>query len=276
MRQGKLVRFIKSIGKHIAIYFCLAVTFFPFLWMILASLQSQNDIMNSAKGLFNFVPSMKNYLTVFQQYSFVTPILNSAFVAIAATICALMLGLPAAYAIARFRMNKMGMIVLVVRMIPGITFLVPWFTIFTKIGLIDTYTSLVLSHMLVALPFIVWIMVPFFESLPRELEEAAWVDGSSQVGAFFFIVLKLSMPGILTASLLSIIFSWNNFMFSLVLSGSKTITLPIAIFSFVSYASVDWGGLMAAAVVITLPIIALSICLQKYIVGGLTAGAVKG
>lgn len=276
MQNRKKGSLLRSLGKHLLIYATLAITFFPFLWMILASFQTQNDIMNPRKGLFNFVPSLNNYYTAFQQYSFMTPIVNSFIIAMLATICALILGLPAAYSIARFKQHKLSMVILVVRMIPGITFLMPWFAIFTRLGLIDTMLSMVLSHMLVALPFIVWIMVPFFESLPREMEEAAWVDGSSQVGAFFRIVLTLSVPGILTAALLSFIFSWNNFMFSLVLSGAKTITLPIAIFSFVSYASVDWGGLMAAAVVITTPILVLSIFLQKYIVGGLTAGAVKG
>lgn len=274
--EKKAMGFTKSLLKHLLIYATLFVTFFPFLWMILASFQTQNDIMNPTKGLFNFVPTFANYLTVFQQYSFLQPILNSFYIALLATFLGLVLGLPAAYAIARYKLRKASLVILVVRMIPGITFLVPWFTIFTQMGLIDTYTSLILAHMLVALPFIVWIMVPFFESMPRELEEAAWVDGSTQVGAFFKIILVLSRPGILTSFLLAFIFSWNNFMFSLILSGAQTITLPIAIFSFVSYAAVDWGGLMAAAVVITMPIIVLSIFLQKYIVGGLTAGAVKG
>ena len=267
---------IQNILVHLLIYFCLFCTFFPFLWMFLASFQTQQDIMNAGKGLFSFKPTTANYVKAFWQYSFVKPILNSFLIGVLATFFALLLGLPAAYSIGRFKQRKLSMLILLVRMIPGITFLMPWFAIFSRIGLIDTYFSMVLAHMLVALPFIVWIMVPFFEGIPRELEEAAWVDGSSRVGGFVRIIISLSLPGILTASLLSFIYSWNNFMFSLVLSGAKTITLPIAIFSFISYASVDWGGLMAAAVVITIPILVMSIFLQKYIVGGLTAGAVKG
>ena len=130
--------------------------------------------------------------------------------------------------------------------------------------------------MLVALPFIVWIMIPNFEAIPRDLEEAAWIDGCTQHQAFFRISLRLSTPGMITACLLAFIFSWNNFMFSLILAGRDTTTLPVAIFNFVSYAYVDWGGLMAAAVMITLPIVILSLCLQKHIISGLTAGAVKG
>ena len=188
----------------------------------------------------------------------------------------LLIGLPCAYSIARFKMRKSSVIVLMVRMIPGISFLLPWFSIFSAIGLRNTLAALVLSHMLVALPFIVWTMIPNFEAIPAALEEAAWIDGCNKYSAFFRIVIRLSTPGIVTASLLAFIFSWNNFMFSLILAGRDTTTLPVAIFNFVSYAYVDWGGLMAAAVMITLPIVILSLCLQKYIISGLTAGAVKG
>ena len=273
-RRTKLI--VRSVLKHALIYLSLLIVFFPFLWMMLASFQTQQDIMNAGKGLFRFRPTLANYQKAFWQHSFGRPIINSFLIGLASTLFALALGLPAAYSIGRFKQRKLSMLILLVRMIPGITFLMPWFSIFSSIGLIDTYAAMVLAHMLVALPFIIWVMVPFFEGIPRELEEAAWVDGSSQVGGFVRIMLKLSLPGILTASLLAFIYSWNNFMFSLVLSGARTITLPIAIFSFISYASVDWGGLMAASVVITVPILVMSVFLQKYIVGGLTAGAVKG
>lgn len=269
-------RALKSILKHLLIYSVLAFSVFPFFWMVLCSFQLNVDILNASKGLFDFAPTSKNYLTVFEKYNFLLPIRNSFFVAVMSTLFGLILGLPAAYSVARYKMRKLSLVILVVRMIPGITFLVPWYMLFLQLKLTNTFTALILSHMLVALPFIVWVMVPFFENLPRELEEAAWVDGCYKVTAFFKIVLIVSRAGILTASLLAFIFSWNNFMFSLTLSGAKTVTLPIAIYNFVSYASVDWGGLMAAAVVITAPIVALSLCLQRYIISGLTAGAVKG
>ncbi len=272
----KTKKLLGAVGAHALIYLCLFIVAFPFLWMILASFQTQKDIMNAGKGLLRFTPTLANYHKAFWQHSFGRPILNSFFIGLVSTLMALLLGLPAAYSIGRFKQRKLSMLILLVRMIPGITFLMPWFSIFSNIGLIDTYLAMVLAHMLVALPFIIWIMVPFFEGIPKELEEAAWVDGSSRVGGFVRIMLKLALPGILTASLLAFIYSWNNFMFSLVLSGARTITLPIAIFSFISYASVDWGGLMAASVVITVPILVMSVFLQKYIVGGLTAGAVKG
>lgn len=269
-------RILSSIGKHFLIYSALFFALFPILWMFLSSFQPNQSIINANRGLFDFVPTLENYINVIHKYDFLEYSWNSFVVATLATLFSLVIGLPCAYVVARYKMRKASMVVLLVRMIPGISFLLPWFSIFAALGLRNTYTALVLTHMLVALPFIVWIMIPNFESIPMELQEAAWIDGCNQYSAFVRIVLRLSIPGIFTASLLAFIFSWNNFMFSLILAGSKTLTLPVAIFNFVSYAYVDWGGLMAGSSVITLPIVVLSLCLQKYIISGLTAGAVKG
>ena len=273
-KKNKLL--FNSIGKHFLIYLALFLAVFPIFWMFLSSFQPNQTIINANRGIFDFVPTLENYINVIKKYDFLKYSWNSFVVAALATVFSLIIGLPCAYVVARFKLRKASMIVLLVRMIPGISFLLPWFSIFARLGLRDTYTALILTHMLVALPFIVWIMIPNFESIPRELQEAAWIDGCTQYGAFWRIVLRLSIPGIFTASLLAFIFSWNNFMFSLILAGRNTLTLPVAIFNFVSYAYVDWGGLMAGATIITLPIVLLSLCLQKYIISGLTAGAVKG
>lgn len=248
---------------------------FPFFWMILASFKTQQQIL-STENVLIFKPTFQNYIAVFEQYSFMKFIVNSFFIAVVSTILSLVLGLPAAYSIARYRQNKLGLTILVARIVPGITFLIPWFILFTKLNLVDSYTSMILSHMLVGLPFIVWIMVSYFENIPIELEESARVDGCTIQEAFWRIVLPISGPGIITAAIFSFVFSWNNFMFSLVLAGEKTKTLPIAVFSFLSYSDINWGGLMAAAVVITLPVLILALFAQKYIISGLTAGAVKG
>ncbi len=130
--------------------------------------------------------------------------------------------------------------------------------------------------MMVGLPFITWIMIAFFEGQPREMEEAALVDGLTPIQSFFRIALPPAMPGIIPGAILSFIFFCNNFMFSLVLAGQETRTQPVAIFGFISHASIDWGGLMAAAVIITLPVLLITLFVQCYVVTGLTAGAVKG
>ena len=219
---------------------------------------------------------MKNYYNVFVTYDFIKPFYNSFYIALVSTVLALLIGLPAAYAIARAKLHMFSGAILVIRIVPIITFLVPWYTLFSKLGLANTYISLILCHMIVALPLIVWIMIPHFETLPLELEQSAWIDGCSRIGGFARIVLPLAVPGILTCSIMAFIFSWNNIMFALVLASPSTRTLPMAIYQFVAYSYTDWGGIMAAATVNTLPIIVISLCLQRFVVAGMTAGAVKG
>lgn len=256
----------------------LAVVFFmltPFLWMVLNAFKTPLQIIKLPPELI-FTPTLRNFENVFGTQNFMRYITNSMIIGAGCTLIGLLIGLPAAYSIARHRQNRLALTILMARMVPGITFLVPLFIVFRTLGLVDTYTSLILTHMLVGLPFIVWVMVPFFESIPRELTEAAVVDGASAVRAFVTVVLPLSGPGIVTASILSFVFSWNNFMFSIVLASSRTRTVPVAIYNFISYAQIDWGGLMAAAVVITLPVLALAIVTQRYVIRGLTAGAIKG
>lgn len=248
---------------------------FPFLWMIIASFKTQAQIMSTDSLIFS-KGTLDNFKSVFNEYNFIEFIFNSFIVAFASTVFGLILGLPAAFAIAKYQQHILGFSILVARIIPGISFMIPWFIIFSKLELVDSYTALILSHMLVGLPFIIWIMIPAFESLPQELEDAARIDGTTLQGAFIRVLLPLVVPSIITASLMSFILSWNNFMFALVLSGEKTKTLPIAIFNFMSYAEINWGGLMAAAVIITLPILMISLLVQKYIISGVTAGAVKG
>ena len=253
----------------------LLVTLFPFIWMVLAAFKTNAQITDPSK-MFIFKPYLGNFPNVFTRYDFVKPIINSFIIAVVSTLIGLLLGLPASYAIARANKSKTSLTILLVRFFPAIAFMLPWYIIFSRLGITDTHLALILSHLLINVPFIVWVMIPYFESIPRELEEAALLDGCRTLSAFVRIILPLTGPGLITTSLLSAIFSWNNFLFSLILSGGNTKTVPLALLSFVSYASVDWGAMMAAAVVITLPILVLSLIAQKYIIAGLTAGAVKG
>ncbi len=247
----------------------------PLVWMVIASLKTNVDIYDASKT-FVFKPTFENYRNVLDRNNYFSFIFNSFWVAFSSTVLSLILGVPAAYAMSRFAMQRSSMVVLLARIIPGVSLLVPWYFIFANLHLVGGFGVLILSHMFVALPLIVYIMMSFFDSLPLELEEAAQVDGLTPIGSFLRITLPLSVPGLATAGILSFIFSWNNFMFALVLSGADTKTLPVAIFNFVSYASIDWGSLMSAAVVVTVPIMVIALFTQKYIVSGLTAGATKG
>ena len=253
----------------------LIVIIFPFVWMLMSSLKTQVDII-AWPPRFIFTPTLQNFKRVFVEQNFLLYLKNSVVVAFGAVMFSLLLGLPAAYSITRLQKTKIYVRNHVARLLPGISVLMPWYVVFSRLHLMDSYIALILSHMLIALPLIVWTMSPYFGAVPRELEEAAMVDGLPQQKSFLLIVLPLSMPGIVTATTLSFIFSWNNFMFSQVLSQQRTRTLPIAVYNFLSYVEVDWGAVMAAAVAIMFPAIVLTMIFQKYVVQGLTAGAVKG
>ncbi len=270
------IRFLPRLLFYIAIVVIALTVMFPFLWILSSSFKTQVDIIASPPRIFSFSPTTMNYVRVFQEQNFLRYFVNSAVIGTLAVGFSLLLGLPAAYSIARFRQERLSVFILVARLMPGISFLMPWYIIFSRLGLMDTYFALVLSHMLVALPVVVWVMSSYFAGVPIEIEESAMVDGATRQRSFLLVVLPLSGPGVVTAMTLSFIFSWNNFMFAQVLSMEKTRTLPIAIYNFVSYAEVNWGAVMAAAVAIIAPAIILTMIFQKYVVQGLTLGAVKG
>jgi len=247
----------------------------PLVWMVTASFKTNVDIYDTGKAIL-FTPVTENYTKVLQQANYLQFVWNSFWVAFVSTSLSLVLGVPAAYSMSRFSMQRSALVVLMARVIPGVSLLVPWYYVFSNLRMVGGYTVLILSHMFVALPLVVYIMMGFFDSMPLELEESGLIDGLTPIGAFRRITMPLSVSGIATAGILSFIFSWNNFMFALVLSGANSKTLPVAIFDFVGYASIDWGGLMAAATIVTLPIMLIALFTQRYIVSGLTAGATKG
>jgi len=248
---------------------------FPFFWMFMSSFKSQVDIIHWPPK-FIFTPTMRNFDRVFGEQNFLMYLKNSSIIALSAVMVSLLIGLPAAYSIARFKQKRILMLILVARLMPGISFLMPWYIIFSRLRLMDSYVALILSHILIVMPVVVWIMSAYIETIPEEMEASAMVDGATRQRAFVSIILPLSMPGVVTSITLSFIFSWNNFMFSQVLSMQRTRTLPIAVYNFLSYAENDWGGVMAAAVAIVTPAIILTMVLQKYVIKGLTVGAVKG
>lgn len=247
---------------------------FPFLWMVMGSLKAEVDFM-AYPPVWVFKPTFANYTTVFVDNDFGRYTFNSAVVAILATGIGLLFGIPAAYAVARYRRSGFALIVLAARMAPGIAFLIPWFVLFVQLRLTDTYVALVATHMIVTLPLILWMMIGFIEAVPYEIEQAALIDGCTVWGVLRRIVVPLTLPGIAAASILSFIFSWNNFLYSVILAGNETKTLPVAVFNFLGYQSINWGPLSAAASIITLPVLLLTLLVQRYIVQGLASGGVS-
>lgn len=275
LRYKRKTRIVAPTLRTIAIILVVFLFVAPLVWMLLAAFKNNLDIVTPSRT-FDFTPTLKNFETVFGAQNFTPFILNSIIVGVGSTAFALLIGVPAAYGIARYRIRNATAFVLLARVIPGVSLLIPWYFLFSQVQLVGTYTVLILTHIFVTMPLVVAIMTGFFEGLPDELEEAAQIDGASRVGAFLRVVLPLSLPGLATSAILSFIFSWNNFLFALVLSNQTTRTLPVAISNFTSYASVDWGGLMAAAVIITIPVMIVALFAQKYVISGLTAGATKG
>jgi multiple sugar transport system permease protein len=264
-----------QLGLNVLLGLAIVIMLFPFAWMIMMSLKTQ--VQNTAAvPVWFFTPVLDNYRNVIERNNFLVFTRNSLIVALSATTIGMVLGLPCAYAIARFKQTGLSFWILVSRIIPYITFLLPLFLAFTKLRLIGSFTALIVSHLIITLPMIIWVTIAFFEDIPTDLEEAALVDGSTRAGAFVRIILPLVAPGVVTAGILAMIFSWNQFLFSLILGGPDTKTVPVAVFNFLSYGSQDYGSIAAAAVLITLPIILLSLTVQRYIVKGLTAGGVKG
>ena len=265
---------------RIALLFVALVMVSPvilfFLWMISLSLKYEIDNGAYPPVLIPERIAWSNYIKVFQENNFFLYLWNSVLVTGAATLLALLFGVPAGYGIARLKAEKSAVVIMIARMTPGLSFLIPLFLLFQWIGILGTLWPQIIIHLVVTVPIVVWIMIGYFETTPMELEEAASIDGATPWQVFRLVALPISKPGIVVAFILSVIFSWNNFVFGIVLASRETRTLPVAVYNMLSFEQVSWGPLAAAALVVTMPVLVLTMFAQKQIVAGLTAGAVKG
>ena len=260
---------------YCALFLVLVVFIFPFFWMAFNSFKTHEKILEYPPA-FAFTPTLDNFKNVLLQSHAVQYTWNSVLIAFGSLGVGMVLGLPAAYGIARYGHRMLALGILVCRMIPGISFLVPWFIVFRALGLLDTYTGLVIAHLVITVPLITWIMIGFFEEVPVELEEAARIDGCSRTGVFLRIALPLVRPGLVSAAILALIFTWNSFLFPLILAGVKTKTLPVLVYSFMTFDYLDLGGVYAASTLVTLPVIIMVLLVQRQFIRGLTLGGVKG
>jgi multiple sugar transport system permease protein len=247
----------------------------PFIWMILNSLKGPTDVTSIPPKLI-FMPTFENYKEILTNPMLPKYFRNSTFTALGSSFLGIILGLPAAYSIARFKQSRLSLLVLIARIVPMISVLLPWFIIFSRIGLRDTFIAIIVCHLTITLPMTIWVMIGFFEDIPIELEDAARVDGCSLTGAFLRVFLPLAMPGIVVSFILGFIFSWNNFQLALVISGTETRTLPVVSYMQISLYHFNWGGMAASGMILTLPALILTLFVQRHIVKGLTLGALKG
>jgi multiple sugar transport system permease protein len=250
----------------------------PILTVVVNAFKAPADIFTARPKLL-FSPTLENFERVLGQLRFSDYLVNSALVAAGSTMLSIVVGVPAAYALARLPLRRREFwagAILFTRMVPAVALVVPMFVMFQRAELLGTYSALMAAHTTFNLPIVVWMMRSFFEELPRELEEAALVDGAGRLGAFWRVAVPLTVPGLAATAVLCLLFSWNEFLFALVLSGRETQTVPIGVASFIGTVSVDWGGSSAAAVIAMIPVFVLGLGAQRFLVRGLTFGAVKG
>jgi multiple sugar transport system permease protein len=273
-----IVRAIIKWVKHAILALVAFVGLAPFLLILFTSLKRPNEaIVNPPKWIFT--PTLDAYRELMGDVSFLRSILNSLIIAGAATITATLLGILAGYALSRFRFRGQGVVaylILFLRMVPPITFVIPYFLIWRTLHLADTYISMILMYIALALPLLVWMIRSFFLDFPTEIEEAALVDGCSRWQMLRLVATPAVLPGILASSTLAFIALWNEFMFALFNTGRNTRTLPIEIYNSIGYYQLDWARLSSTAIIAIIPAILFIALTQRYLVRGLTLGAVKG
>jgi multiple sugar transport system permease protein len=277
-RQG-LERLQSGISYGFLIVLAILVLF-PFYWMTVTSFKSETQ-MRSLVSMFWPSPfASENYEHLLRKTDFITWYRNSIWVSVSSTLLAIGIGTVGAYALARLKFLGRGFMAsatLITYLVPPSILFIPLYAQIRNLGLADTLSGLIVAYPSFTVPFVTWLLMGYFESIPEELEEAAMIDGATRFGAFWRVVLPLSAPGVLAAALYAFTQAWNEFLYALVfITDVKLRTLPVGLSSFITGDVYGWGYLMAGAVLTTVPVIAAYIYLQKYMVEGLTAGSVKG
>ncbi len=264
------------VAAVVLVFVCL----FPFLWMALSSIKTLGELYTVPPVWFPELPTFANYMKVLFASNIPRYFLNSTVISLGSTAIALLLAIFASYGFARFRFRgKAGLqaFVLVGQLLPTAAIIVPLFITLRYLGLVNTYLGLILVYTIITLPLSVWMLTGYFRAIPVELEEAAIIDGAGRLGILFRITLPLSLPGLVAIIVYAFVTTWNEFIFALVFAEDYRVkTLPIGLAEFSTEFNTDWGAVMAASVIMALPVAILFLAMQKLFVGGLTAGAVKG
>jgi len=257
----------------------LLVWAFPIIWGLITSLKTERDVLAYPPALI-FAPTLANYRDVlFGATSILPNFISSVILAGTTTVLTMLLAVPAAYALARLALpakQTTGFYVLITQMLPPVGLVIPYYLVLNRIGWLDTYEGLVVIYLTFSLPFAIWLMVSYFEDIPREMEEAALLDRAGRWRALWHVILPQARGGIAVTLIFVFLNSWNEFLFAVVLGGNRVRPVTVAMFNFISVEQTLWGKLAAAAMVAMLPVILLGLAAQKHIVKGLTVGAVKG
>jgi multiple sugar transport system permease protein len=258
-----------AIGISALIFF-----FFPILWLLKASFNKPIDAV-TLPPVWIFKPILDNYIAIFQEEPFARFLRNSILISGGATLTAIIIGLPAAYAFARFEFRgkkDLGFWILSIFMFPPLASILPYIILFQKVRLVDTIPGMILAHLSFLLPLSVWLLQRFIRDIPIEIEESALVDGAGKLQRLYRLIVPLMASGIATTAIFCFIFSWNDFVFALVLAPVSAKTLPVASVSLSSWAYINWGKISAASIIITSPVLVLVILSRRYLVRGFTFG----
>ena len=261
----------------VGIVFSLVIVF-PLIWVVMLSVKSQLDAF-AYPPLFVFNPTFENFVSIFQDEVFVKAIRNSIIISVGSVSLALILAVPATFALTkmrgRLRQNAL-LTILLIRMAPGMIYLLPYFVIYNQLDLLDTHIGLITIYLIFDVPLIIWMLLPVWSAIPTELRKSAVIDGANLWQVLVWIELPLIRTGIIASGIIAFIFAWNEFLFALVITRRETITLPVAIIRYMAYEGTEWGKISAAAVFIMIPVIIFGYLIRRYMITGLTAGAVKG
>jgi multiple sugar transport system permease protein len=271
---------LNSVLFYVFLFLFVLVSMFPLIWIFKMSIVTKSELFASPPTILPQNPTGAEYTQIFSDPSFQKALLNSAIISGVTTIICLFFGSIAAYAIARLRFrfkSPVMTLILAISFFPAVAIIAPLFVQYSRVGLIDTYWAAIITDTVFALPLTVWLLVAFFRELPKDLEEAAKVDGATTIQAFRKVIVPLAAPGVFTTAILTFIFAWNEFLFATTfLFTPDTQPVTVVIPNFASQYTVDYGAQAAAAVVVTVPLVILVLIFQRRIVSGLTAGAVKG
>ncbi len=259
----------------------VAIIFFmmPIYWLITTAFKFGRDAFLLPPQWLFFDATLKNFQSILASDKTFLYIKNSLIITTGTTVLSLVLGVPAGYAIARAKNRFIGnssYFFLLLQMIPPTAMLIPFYLIMRDLQLLGTYTSVILLDTVFDASFVVWMMRSYFVDVPQEIEEAALVDGASQLSAFFRVAIPLSIPGIIASALYTVIYSWNDFLFALMLTSPKTKTIPLGILASFSSVEISWGKMAVMSIFAIIPAVLISLFLNRYFVQGLTAGASKG
>lgn len=276
-RKRNTIRVVKRVLIYLSIAFMCIVAIFPLIWMVSISLRARVYVYDPSVWFFR--PTLESYIAVFTQRNLVRYLINSTVISAATTVLSMVVGTAAAYGFSRFkfRCNAIFLFILLgIRMIPSIAIVIPMFVLASFLRVLDTWGLLIVTYMIFNVPFTVWMMKGFFDEIPKELEEAAMVDGCTHLQSLYRIILPVVRPGLVATAIFCVINSWNEFVYALFLTSINSVTTPTIVQMFLSAVGTIWGEMSAVGTIAIIPVLIFAMIVQKHMIRGLSFGAVKG